>query len=182
MKGKMKQVLRFSVVALFMFATIGNLSAQKMKFGYIQSNEIIVKMPEYEAAKKQIETETNKVTTRLQEMQAEAQKIYTVYLENQQLDPSSPEKWTAIELADKEAELQSLQTRIQTYQQNAQKELAKKENELMEPIYDKFKKTIAEVAKTNGLIDVKEKESMHWFSEENYIDVGPLVKKKLGLE
>ena len=178
----MKLFLRLSVVVMLMFATIGSLSAQKVKFGYIQSNEIITKMPEYEAAKKEIETETNKITTRLQEMQAEAQKKYTEYLENGQLDPASPEKWTAIEQADKEAELNGLQTRIQNYQQNAQTELGKKETELMEPIYEKFKKAIADVAKENGLIDVKEKDSMHWFSEESYIDIGPLVKKKLGLQ
>jgi outer membrane protein len=165
-----------------MFATIGTLSAQKMKFGYIKSDEIITIMPEYKAAKTEIENETKKITTRLQEMQAEAQSKYTEWLENEQLDPASPEKWTSVDKADKETELQNLQTRIQNYQQTAQEGLAKKENDLMTPIYEKFKEAIAAVGKENGLIDVKEKDSMHYYSEESYIDVGPLVKKKLGLE
>lgn len=177
----MKLLLRLSAVVFFMVAAFGTISAQKMKFGYIQSDDIIKLMPEYNQAKTVIESETKKVTARLQEMQAEAQKKYTEYLENEQLDPTSPEKWTAVDKADKEAELQNLQQRIQSYQQTAQGELVKKETELMQPIYDSFKKAISEVGKENGLIDIKEKDSMHYFSEENYMDIGPLVKKKLGL-
>lgn len=177
----MKLLLRLSVVVFFMVAAFGTISAQNMKFGYIQSDEIIKLMPEYNQAKTVIDSETKKVTVRLQEMQSEAQKKYTEYLENEQLDPASPEKWTSVDKVDKETELNNLQQRIQSYQQTAQEELVKKETELMQPIYDTFKKAISDVGKENGLIDIKEKDSMHYFSKDNYIDIGPLVKKKLGL-
>jgi outer membrane protein len=47
----------------------------------------------------------------------------------------------------KEEELQSLQQRIQTFQQTAQQDLQKKEQELLQPIIDKAKNAIKEVAK-----------------------------------
>mgnify|MGYP002508821628 CR=1 FL=1 len=82
----------------------------------------------------------------------------------------------------KEKELTDLNTRIQEFQQVAQQDLQKKENELLAPIYEKVKNTIDEVAKAGGYTVIFETGSMIYFDEAQVKDITPEVKAKLGAQ
>jgi outer membrane protein len=78
-------------------------------------------------------------------------------------------------------EITDLETRIQQFQQSAQEELQKKEAEVLQPIIDKAKKAIDDVAKEKGydyILDTGLGVVLYSNTGDNIL---PLVKKKLSL-
>lgn len=172
----MKNLL--SIVLLSLLVTIGTTSfgQAKYKLGHIDSNELMALMPEREVAQKTLEKNASELETELGVMQAEFQEKYQDYL-------AKMDSLSDIIKQTKEAELQDLQTRIQRFQETAQRELQKKESELIQPIIEKARNAISEVAKENGytyVFDLGTGPILYYSDKsENLL---PLVKKKLGLE
>ena len=83
----------------------------------------------------------------------------------------------------KEKELNDLNTRLQEFNQVAQQELQKKEQELMEPIQKEAQDAINKVAKANNYIAVFNTAvpSLIYVDESQLTDITPLVKKELGI-
>jgi outer membrane protein len=82
----------------------------------------------------------------------------------------------------KQQEVQNLQQQYQELQQTANDVLQKKQQELLAPLLERVKTTIADVAKANGyayVIDTTEGSGII-FSDAKF-DLMPLVKAKLGL-
>lgn len=87
--------------------------------------------------------------------------------------------------ADKERELQTMQESLQKFQQDAQASIAKKQNDLMQPVYTKVGKAIEEVAKENGYSFILNPQigpgsDILLYSDEKY-DISDLVLKKMGV-
>jgi outer membrane protein len=82
----------------------------------------------------------------------------------------------------KEKELSDLQSRIDAFQTKAQQDLQDKQAELLQPIIEKAKNAVQEVAKENKCSYVLNKiEDVILFSDPAD-DLLPLVKKKLGIQ
>ena len=79
-------------------------------------------------------------------------------------------------------ELQDLQARIESFQQKAQDDLVAKEQLLLQPIIDRAKELIAEVAKEKGYSYVFDTGQGGILYFEDSDDILPDVKKKLGIE
>lgn len=174
----MKKVIKAGLLSVFVLSAIF-ASGQKLKFGHTDMQAIVAEMPEMKEAQQKLEAEAKKIENRLVEMQTEYQKKVEEYMQNENLKQESPEKWDALTKADKEAEIQSLQTRIQQYQGSAQETLAKKQNELFKPVSDKFKAAVKEVAEAEGLIYVQDISTLLYFSPTQSIDITDKVKAKL---
>ena len=82
----------------------------------------------------------------------------------------------------KEQELNDLNQRIQVYQQNAQQKLQEKEKELLQPIIDRAKQAISDVAKENGYSYIFDTSAGTLLYQQDSDDIFSLVKKKLGLK
>ena len=85
---------------------------------------------------------------------------------------------------NKEKEILDLQERIQAFQASAQESLQKKEQELTQPIIDKARQAVKDVAKENGftyILNTAEALGVVLFYD-NGDDIMPLVKKKLNLK
>lgn len=172
----MKKLSYLLAISLFVVCVFTNVNAQtKGKFAHIDSQALITAMPEKEAAQKKLQEEASALETELVAMQDEMQKKYKDYL-------AKKETLTDIVRQSKETELQDLQTRIQSFQTTAQEQLEKKEAELLQPIIDKAKKAIEDIAKEKGYIYVLDVSLgvILYFSSESE-DILPLVKKKLGI-
>ena len=81
----------------------------------------------------------------------------------------------------KEKELTDLNTRIQEFQQVAQQDLQKKENELLAPIYEKVKNTIDGVAKAGGYTIILPGNALIYVDAAQVKDIASDVKAKLGI-
>ena len=138
----MKKTLIAIVACLLAFG--GTAMAQKtVKLGHINSNDLMQIMPGRDSAQTVLQAEVAELEETLKSMQAEAEKRYNDYVANQA-------GWTELIRQTKQREIQDMATRMEEFQQNAQKQLQDREAELLKPIIDRAKKAIEEVAKEGG--------------------------------
>lgn len=172
MKHLLKPVL---VIALFAFMAVTGFSQVNAKLGYIDSNELLEMMPGKDSIQKALQSYGRTLETQLQTMYAEYQSKIQDYQANSRT-------MSDIIRQTKEKELADLETRIQTFQQQADTDLQNKQVELLQPLLDKAKNAINAVAKENGytyIFDVGTGAFLFYEKGENIL---PLVKVKLGLK
>lgn len=169
---------KFLTIAIILGATLmGSHSfAQKQyKFGHVDSNQLLSMMPERANAKVELENYAKQLESTLMAMQTEFERKYQDY-------STSADSLSPFIRQTKEAELQEMQQRIQTFQQSAQQDLGQKENELLQPIIAKARKAIDDVAEEGGYIyifDIGNGSILHFSSDSE--DILPVVKAKLGI-
>ena len=166
----MKKVLKLTLaVVCVMFST--SLFAQKI--GRINSQEVVVNMTEYKEAQTQLEALAKDLQAQMETIQVEMNTKIQEY-------QKGAETMTDAVRQLKEKELNDLNTRLQEFNQVAQQELQKKEQELMEPIIKKANEAITEVSKAGGYTVIFETGQMIYFDEAQVKDITPEVKAKLG--
>jgi len=171
MKSYLKTMIVLIIISLISFTTF----AQKQKYGYINSDELMKIMPGADTAVAQYQQYTQELDTILMTMQQELNSKYESFNNNQA-------KMSDLIKQTKTKELQDLQDRIKSFQTSAQEDLQKKQNELLQPIIDKAKTAIEKVAKANGytlIIDSRQGILLYAAATE---DILPLVKKELGIK
>lgn len=166
----MKKISLIVLLSVFVFTAF----AQKSKFGHVDSNSIFSLMPEKVQAQKAVEEYAKSLEGQLQALNQELEQKYNDYMENGTNLSASIKQL-------KEEEIMNLQQRIQSFQVRAQQDLQNKENELLEPIYNKIKDAIKVVGEEKGLMYVFDKASLLYFSAES-IDVTSDVKTKLNIK
>ena len=167
-----------SLLFALLLVAVANTSfgQANLKFGHIDSNELVAAMPEREKAKSDLQAYANQLEDQLSEMQKELETKYNAYLQ-QEGTLNDVVKET------KQKDLQDLQSRIQEFQVNAQEMYKKKEADLLQPIYDRANDAIQQVGKENGftyIFDVGVG-AVVYFSPDSQ-DILPLVKAKLGIK
>lgn len=137
----MKKLLFLPLIALvFMGATA---SAQSLKIGHINTNQLLSIMPGRQEAQTQLENHARELESKFSAMQTELQTKYTDYLANEST-------FSELIRVSKQRELTSLQERIQEFQELAQQDLAQTESRLLSPIIEAARRAIEEVARENG--------------------------------
>ncbi|HWR99699.1 MAG TPA: OmpH family outer membrane protein [Prolixibacteraceae bacterium] len=167
-----------SVITFSLLLFVGtSASAQTMKFGHIDFQGLIQSMPEREVAQKAMAKMQTDLESQLSVMQKEYQTKGQEYVAL----VKQPNVTDAIRQA-KEADIQSLQERITTFQQQAQENLQKEESKQYQPVVEKARKAIGDVAKEQGMLYVFEVNSVLYYNAAQSTDLMPLVKTKLGLK
>ena len=163
-----------------MILAVGILSmafaVQAQKFGHVSSEVLLQAMPEYDSAQ-----------TKLQELQ----KYYELEIERIQVEINKKiEEFNQSEAAmsdlikeAKASEIQELQMRLQNYSQTAQQDLQQQSMLVIQPVMEKARGAIDEVAKEHGLIYVFDiSQGNPVYTSEESLDMVPLVKAKLGIQ
>lgn len=170
--------MKKSLILLFaaMLAFSASAFAQKtVKLGHINSSDLMQIMPGKDSAQAAFEAEVKILDGELKAMQEELEKKLNDYQERKS-------QMTELIRSTKEQELNDLNQRIQVYQQNAQKKLQEKEAELLQPIIDRAKQAISDVAKENGYTYIFDTSAGAVLYQQDSDDILNLVKKKLGLK
>lgn len=170
----MKKSLFLLFAAMIAFSATA-FSQKTVKLGHINSSDLMQIMPGKDSAQAAFETEVKVLEGELKAMQEELEKKYNDYKERQS-------QMTELIRSTKEQELNDLNQRIQVYQQNAQKKLQEKEAELLQPIIERAKQAIADVAKENGYTYIFDTSAGTLLYQQDSDDILALVKKKLGLK
>src|ERR1035437_7764243 len=164
-----------SVATLMIVIALAGQSAmaQNLKFGHINSDELIQSMPEYDSATVKLEKFRKELVNALELMSVELNTKNDAY-QKESKNLSDMFKQT------KEQELIDMNKRIQDFQTNAQTQLQNKQTEVFQPIYAKVDKAIKDVGKENGFFYVFDvaKGALLYFDESKSINVTPLVKTK----
>ena len=174
----MKRLSGIAIV-LFLFGFIGqNIFAQNLKFGHINSDELIQALPEFDSASTKIEKFRQELINALELMQVELNNKSEAYTRDSK-------NLTDIVRQTKEQELMDMNNRIQQFQANAQQQLQEKQAELFQPIMAKIDKAIKDVGRENGFIYifvVGQGSTLAYFDETKSTNVMPLAKTKLGIK
>ena len=171
---KMKKALILLLLAAT--ATAGASYAQKgnVKLGHISSTALMEIMPGRDSATATLQAELQTAENQMKTMQEELEKKYNEYQEKQA-------QYSDLIKQTKQKELQDMGARIQQFQADAQANLQKREQEVMQPIIDRAKKAIEDVARENGYTYVFDSSVGALLYQQDSDDIMPLVKKKLGL-
>ena len=163
-----KKLLLIAAVALPLFA-----SAQTLKIGLVDTNEIIGKMPETTAAQNTLNESQKKYQAEMQRIEEEFQRQY------EELQAMAEDELPAIR-ERKVRQLQETQQKAEAFQQNVMQDLQKQQDELMAPVVQKVRSAIESVGKENGFTLIQEMATGLYFAAP-VEDITPLVKSKLGL-
>jgi outer membrane protein len=158
------------LVALIMFIGTTQIINAQAKVAHVDVNDIISKMPAMNDARTQLQklsaTYDNEYKTMTDEYQNKIKKY----------DQESATVTDAVNQT-RQTEVQDLIKRITDYRDNAQKELEKKEADLVKPLMDKIKTSIAKVGKAKGFQYVLNASDLLLTDGP---DITPDVKKDLG--
>jgi len=169
----MKKAITLSILTLVF--SLGIIQAQKI--GHINSNELLIAMPERATIETEIQNHAKELETQLLAMQKELETKYQDFQAKEAM-------MTEAIRDDKIKELTGLEQRLKSFQENAQADLQKKEQSLTEPLITKAKNAIEDVGKENGYTYILDSGIgfILYMDPTTAEDVMPLVKKKLGLE
>ncbi|MFD2696897.1 OmpH family outer membrane protein [Mesonia sediminis] len=139
----MKQFKTVFLALTLMLGALNFAQAQTSKIAHIGTQELIESMPGYKSAMSQLEKLEQTYRSEIDDLLKEAQS------KNQRYQNEAPTK-TDEENAARARELQATQEKIVQFQQTAQRELQKKETELLRPVYEKARNAIQKVARAKG--------------------------------
>ena len=168
---------RFTAIAALLVFVVAAGHSQNLKFGHINSDELIQAMPEFDSATAKLEKFRKELVNALDLMTVELNNKNDAYTKESK-------NLTDIVKQTKEQELIDLNKRIQDFQQNAQQQLQNKQVELFQPIYTKVDKAIKDVGKENGFLYVFDvaKGALLYFDETKSTNIMALAKTKLGIK
>ena len=159
----MKKAIKLTLAVVFVMGATSLFAQQK--FGRINTQEIIVGMPETKEMQTNMEAYAKDLQDNLESMTVE----YNTLSESvRQL---------------KENDLNALIQRRNEFEQAAQQDFQKRQNELLAPIIEKAKNAIDKVAAAGGYLAVFDTStgSLAYFDEASLTDIAPAVKKELGI-
>ncbi len=167
----LKSILLVVAVTLSTFT----FAQKSVKIGHINSNELLAAMPERETVQKQIEDHAAQLTATMDAMRKEYETKVGEFQAKQDV-------MTDIIRDNKIKEITDLEKRITEFQKTAQADLQKKEETLLQPIIDKAKKAIDDVAKENNFTYILDSSLGVVLYSIDSDDILPLVKKKLNIQ
>ncbi|MBI1286303.1 MAG: OmpH family outer membrane protein [Flavobacteriales bacterium] len=165
----MKKLVVIIAALAFAFPTFA-----QQKFGHIDSAALLELMPEKAQAEKDLEEFAKEFQTALEAMAKEYEgKVQTFQAGEKDMIPTVRNT--------KMREIADLERRIQEFQQQAQDEISKKEQEVLTPVIDKARKAIDEVAEAKGYTYVFDSSLGVLLFHKDTDDLMADVKTKLGL-
>ena len=157
------------------------LSAQTLKFGTVNTQQIFELMPEKATAEKTLSEVSKKYEDEFKKLQDEFNKKYTEF-QSLEKDTATPQS-----IKDRRIqELQEQQSKIQNFQQMASQDLQKQQETLLAPISEKIRQAVEAVGKENGFTMIFDlgnaMMSNILYTGAPTQDATALVKTKLGLK
>ncbi|NLX72408.1 MAG: OmpH family outer membrane protein [Bacteroidales bacterium] len=169
----MKMIKTFVLACLLLLSSM--LTAQDLKFGHINMQELIMELPAKLEADTKLQAEAQILQDRMKVMSEEHEKKFRDYIAQRETMPE-------LIRTTMEKEIQDIEQRLQNYQTMAQQTLQKKEQELYQPILEKVQQAVDNVGQEQGFIYIFDLSSqVVLYHSDKSVDCGPLVKAKLGL-
>ena len=138
---KMKQALLLAALLLFT-----SFAAQSQKFGYVDSEYVLKKIPAYNAAQEQLDKLSKQYQQDIEAKYKIIQDLYAKYQAEKVLLTEELRQKRETEIINKEKEVKELQKS----HFSPEGTLGKKREELMKPIQDKVFNAIKELATEGG--------------------------------
>jgi outer membrane protein len=170
---------RFILAVAALLISVASFGQDVQKVGYADTDYILTQLPDAKKVDTELKAHGAQLEAQLKAKAAEYEKKLQDFQNNYT-------KWVDAVVQDKQNELQMLQQQFQKFQADAEASFAKKQQELMAPLYDKVGNAIAEVSKENGYTFVLTLNAAGGggnvlLYKDPQFDVSNLVLKKLGV-
>jgi outer membrane protein len=166
----MKKVL---LIIAVLGLSLSTFAQDQVKFGHVNTQELLMLMPERADAEAKITAMSKQLEDRLGVLTKEYQTKIQAF---QALKEDTPQST----VEDMRGEIIELEKRIQDFRNNAQNDLVAKEEALVQPMLEKLQKAIDEVGTENGFTYIFDLGSGAVVFQ-NGQDVSQMVKTKLGI-
>lgn len=167
----MKAIFTTILFSLFAFSA---LTAQK--YGHLNSNEIISSFPEVKSADSDLESYSSQLIEKGKAMMTEYQESYQTYVGR-----ANSGELSQLQMQQEEAKLTQKQQEIQKYEVEVQDMIAKKKQEVYQPILDKIQAVIDQIGKEQGFTMIFDSSSLGMIFAADSEDLMPVVKQRLGM-
>lgn len=162
------------LVAAVLFPMLA--SAQTLKIGLVDTNEIFNKMPETAEAQTKVAEVSKKYEDEYAKLGEEMKRMYD------ELQAMSNDELPAIK-ERKTREFTDYQQKMQQFENTAMQDLQKLQADLMGPIMQKIRTAVEAVGKENGYSLIQEKNAqITLYYDSPVVDITNDVKAKLGLK
>jgi len=152
------------------------VAVHAQKFGHIAAELLMQEMPEYDSAQVKFQELNKTYELEIERINVEINKKWEEFQQNEAT-------MTELIKQAKQSELAEMQQRLQAFIQSAQQDLQQQQMMLIQPVVEKARQAIEEVAKEQGLIYVFDmSQNNPVYASEESMDLLPLVKEKLNLK
>lgn len=159
---------------ILMLAMVLPMLASAQKIGHINSQELLASMPELKIMQAKLDTLANQYELQYANMQEEFNKKAADFQANYSTMTEGVRQFRQQELAE-------MEQRIQLFGQTAQKDLAAKQQEFLQPVQKKMLDAIKKVGAAQGCTYVFDSMATLYIADDA-LDLMPLVKKELGIQ
>lgn len=180
MKSKLI-VAVLAIIALIGTESQAQQAAAAPKIGWTNVDYVMTLLPDYKKIENELMIQQQQIEKAMQEKSKEFEDKYKAYQAN-------ASKWSEIIRADKEKELNRLQTDFQDFQRTSQESLQKKQQQLLQPVMVKIQGAIDAVGKENGYTYIFNMDAganttpIILFAGSEDLNVSNLILKKLGVD
>ncbi|MCC6816096.1 MAG: OmpH family outer membrane protein [Saprospiraceae bacterium] len=169
-------IFKYSLLFLVLFLSSQSFGQTVAKFGYLNSQSLLSDIPEVKQANSNLEALQAQLEKKGQQMVADLENKYKELQRKEQSGEISPKA-----LEDDAKKLKEQEAEIGKFEQDVQKQLMAKRQEMLQPIIDKVNKIIKEVAAENQFTYIFDSSSGILLFAQESLDIMPLVKAKLGI-
>ncbi|MFN8344718.1 MAG: OmpH family outer membrane protein [Spirosomataceae bacterium] len=175
------------IVAIFAIGALLGLESQAQqatattKIGWTNVDYVMTLLPDYKKIENELSIQQQQIEKAMQDKSKEFEDKYKAYQAN-------ASKWSEIIRADKEKELNRLQTDFQDFQRTSQESLQKKQQQLLQPVMVKIQGAIDAVGKENGYTYIFNMDAganttpIILYAGSEDLNVSNLILKKLGVD
>lgn len=165
------------LLAIFLCNTFLMLSAQEGKFGFIDFNGALRRMPDYIAAEANLRNIQSEYQDELDRSKREFERQYIEFMMEQ-------DHLSASIVAKRQKELQLLMDNNAQFKDNVQMELESKREEMLLPLKKKLMTAVSEVCVEQNLDYVVDtgKGTYLYINQEKGVDISEMVYERLGIE
>lgn len=168
-------LFRKLTLAVALVGIAAGAMAQTAKFGHVNANFVLSKMPEYTQAMQQLTKLDSTYNLELEKLAVEINKK----VEDYNNDTLSPQLLKDV----KAQEIQELQFRAQQFQQRIEQDMQQQQVQLIRPISNKVITAINRIAEERELVYVFDVSSGNpvYVDEEKSVDLVPLLMEDFGI-
>lgn len=169
----LKKIILAVAIALPMF---GASAQSTVKLGLVDTSAVLQALPDTQEAQKKVADASKKYDEEYQKLGEEMKRMYN------ELSQMKEDELPAIR-ERKTRELQDYSQKIQTFEQTAQQDLQRMQQELLNPIFTKIKDAVESVGKEGGfsmIQDYNPQQTLYYAAP--VVDVTAQVKAKLGIK
>ena len=167
----MNRILTLAILVFF------GLQLNAQKYGYVNSSQLLVNLPEVKTADSQLEAYQKQLITKGEEMVKSFETEYRAYLAK--VDSG---ELSQIDMQQKEGKLAQDQQAIQAYEVQVQNDIAAKKQELYQPILSRVQEVVDAYGKEQGYSMIFDASIGGILFADTADDLMPVLKTKLGIQ